>query len=174
MKMKKILMLATLLMFSLGLSAQETVGSFVQNRTFQATGKTFRSEGIMHYTAPDQFRLNYLTPKGDYIILDGDMFRSKAGHQSMDIDTHKNPALRGFRNTVLSCVFGNYEALAKKAGAALDVKETAQGKTVTITSSETASRGYSSVVAAYDAENRLVRLVLREFSGNVTEYLFAY
>ena len=172
--MKKILTLATLLLIGLGLSAQETVGTFVQNRTLQATGKTVRSEGIMHYTAPDQFRLNYLTPKGDYIILDGDMFRSKAGHQSMDIDTHKNPALRGFRNTVLACVFGNYDALAKKAGAALDVKETAQGKTVTITSPETASRGYSSVIVEYDRESRPVRLVLKEFSGNMTEYLFAY
>ena len=171
--MKKILLLATLLLLGLGLSAQETVATFVQNRTIQATGKTVWSEGIMHYTAPDQFRLNYLTPKGDYIILDGDMFRSKAGHQAMDIDTHKNPALRGFRNTVLGCISGNYEAIAKKAGAALSVRETSAGKSVTINASG-ASRGYSSILVDYDKENRPVRLVLKEFSGNATEYLFTY
>ena len=172
--MKKILMLATLLMFSLGLSAQEVAGDFVQNRTLKASGKTFRSEGVMHYAAPDQFRLNYLAPKGDYLILDGDMFRSKARHESLDIDTQKNPALRGFRNTVLGCVFGNYEAVAKELGAGLSVKETPGGKVVTMTSAKTGSRGYSSVVVEYDAQKRPVRLVLNEFGGDVTEYLFAY
>ena len=172
--MKKILTVVTLLLFGLGLGAQEIGCSFVQNKTFKSNGKTERSEGIAFYTAPDHLRLNYLDPKGDYLIIDGDMLRTRRANKASDIDTSKNPALRAFSHALMNCVTGNCDAIAREMDADLSVSESDGKKTAVITARNTASRGIAKVTVTYDAKNRPVRIVLDEFNGVSTEYLVEY
>lgn len=172
--MKKILTLLAFSLLALGLGAQETGASFVQNKTIKATGRVFRSEGIVFFSAPDQLRMNYLDPKGEYLIIDGTMVRSKVGTRQVDVDTEKNPEMWGFRSTLLHCILGEYKAaaLVNDADIAVDTKD--DGKTVTLTARKQAAKGYSRIVAEYDAKNRPVHLILDEFNGNSDEYIFEY
>ena len=172
--MKKFLTLLTFALFALGLSAQEVGASFVQNKTIKATGRVVRSEGIVFFQAPDVLRMNYLEPKGDYLIIDGAMLRTKTGAKQMDVDTNKNAPMRNLRNTLINCIIGDYEQVAEDNDADFAVEQKAGGKVVTVTARKQAARGYSQIVVEYNAQNRPVRMVMDEFNGVSTEFLFEY
>lgn len=172
--MKKILTILAFSLFALGLGAQEIGASFVQNKTIKATGRVIRGEGTVFFTAPDQLRMNYLEPKGEYLIIDGKMIHSKVGTKQLDVDTDKNAMMRGLRNTLLNCIVGEYEAAARENNADVAVETKGAGKTVTLTARKKAARGYSQIVVDYDAKGRPVRMVMDEFNGISTEYLFEY
>ena len=172
--MKKILTILALSLVTLGLGAQELGASFVQNKTIKATGRVIRAEGVVFFTAPDQLRMNYLEPKGEYLIIDGDWLRSNVGMKQIDVDTAKNPTMRGLRNTLLNCIMGEYEKAAEDNNADVAVENKAGGKEVTLTARKQAPRGYSKIVVEYSAQKRPVRMVLDEFNGISTEYTFEY
>ena len=172
--MKKFLTLITLSLFALGLSAQEIGASFVQNKTIKATGRVVRSEGIVFFTAPDQLRMNYLDPKGEYMIIDGDMLRSNVGLKQIDVDTTKNPAMRNLRNTLLNCITGAYEKAAQENDATLIVEEKGGVKTVSMMAKKQQPSGYSRIIIDYNRKGLPVRMVLDEFVGIETEYIFKY
>lgn len=172
--MKKILTILALSLFTLGLGAQELGASFVQNKTIKATGRVIRGEGVVFFTAPDQLRMNYLEPKGEYLIIDGDWLRSNVGMKQIDVDTTKNPTMRGLRNTLLNCIMGEYEKAAQDNNADVAVENKAGGKEVTLTARKQAARGYSKIVVEYNAQKRPVRMVMDEFNGVSTEYTFEY
>ena len=172
--MKKFLTLLTFALFALGLSAQEIGASFVQTKTLKAGSRVIRSEGIVFFSAPDQLRMNYLDPKGEYLIIDGAWLRTNAGLKQVDVDTEKNPAMRNFRNTLLNCIMGEYEKAAEDNNADVTVETKGDGKAVTLTARKQAARGYSKIFVEYNELNRPVRLVLDEFNGVSTEYTFEY
>lgn len=172
--MKKFLTILTFALFALGLSAQEIGASFVQNKTIKATGRVVRAEGVVFFTAPDHLRMNYLDPKGEYLIIDGMMLRSNVGGKQVDVNTEKNATMRTLRNTLLNCITGEYEKAAQENDADVAVEPKGDGKVVTLTARKTAARGYSQVIVEYNALNRPVRMVLDEFNGVSTEYTFTY
>lgn len=178
--MKKLLTLLTLSLFALGLSAQETGCHFVQNSTRK--GVTVFHDGILFFAEPDLLRLNYLHPKGDYLIVDETMLRSRFNGQASDIDTEKDFRARAFRNALVYGYTGKYEELANEMNADVSVKEEKGVKTVTLTPKSPISRGISVVEASYDAKGRATRLVITR-SGDrrlasstpvTEEYLFDY
>lgn len=172
--MKKFLTILTFALFALGLSAQEIGASFVQNKTIKSTGRVIHGEGVVFFTAPDQLRMNYLEPKGEYLIIDGNMLRSNVGMKQIDVDTEKNPTMRGLRNTLLNCITGDYEKAAEENNADVAVEKKGDGKAVTLTARKQAARGYSKIIVKYNAQTRPVRMVLDEFNGISTEYIFEY
>ena len=172
--MKKFLTILTFALFALGLSAQEIGASFVQNKTIKASGRVIHGEGVVFFTAPDQLRMNYLEPKGEYMIIDGNMLRSNVGMKQIDVDTEKNASMRNLRNTLLNCIMGEYEKAAAENDADVVVEKKGDGKAVTLTARKQAARGYSRIIVEYNAQTRPVRMVLDEFNGISTEYLFEY
>lgn len=172
--MKKFLTILTFSLFALALGAQEIGASFVQNKTIKATGRVIRSEGVVFFTAPDHLRMNYLDPKGEYLIIDGNMLRSNVGGKQLDVNTEKNATMRNLRNTLLNCITGDYEQAAVENDAEVLVEKKGDGKTVTLTARKAAARGYSRVQVDYNAQNRPVRMVLDEFNGVSTDYTFTY
>ena len=172
--MKKILTLLAFSLLTLGLGAQEIGASFIQNKTIKATGRVIHGEGTVFFTAPDQLRMNYLEPKGEYLIIDGNMLRSKVGAKQLDVDTEKNASMRSLRNTLLNCIMGEYETAAKENNADVAVETKGDIKSVTLTARKQAARGYSKIVVDYDAKTRPVRMVMDEFNGISTEFIFEY
>ena len=73
----------------------------------------------------------------------------------------------------MNCIMGEYETAAADNDAELKVTEKNGVKTVTMTARKTAPRGYSQIIMEY-AKNRPVRMVLEEFGGILTEYIFKY
>ena len=170
--MKKILLLATTLLLGLGLAAQETGCHFVQNQTRR--GETVRMEGILFFAEPDLLRLNHLDPKGDYLIIDETMVRSRFAGQARDINVEKDARVRVFRSALVNAYTGKLETLAKEFDAEVSEKVAGGEKTVTVTLLKPVGRGsVSRVEATYDAQGRATRIVLQQGRGS-SEYLFDY
>jgi len=171
--MKKILFLAVLLCCSVLATAQQLDCSFTQTRTIQATGKAIHSEGVISFNAPDQLTMTYTQPEGEYLVISGPMLRSNSMGQQLSIDTSKNPRFKLLRNTLMNCIMGNCETAAADNDADLTVSEKNGKKTVTMKARKPAPRGYSQIIMEY-VKGLPVRMVLEEFGGIATEYLFKY
>lgn len=172
--MKKLLLVSMLLCAALSAFAQKTIDcTFTQERTIQASGKVFHSEGAISFTAPDQLTMTYTEPAGEYLVISGPMLRSNSMGQKISVDTDKNARFRGLKNTLLNCITGEYEKAAADNDADLEVSEKAGVKTVTMTARKAAVRGYSKIVLEY-VKGLPVRMVLEEFGGISTAYSFKY
>ena len=171
--MKKILIFVSLLCCAWTAGAQQLESPFTQTRTIKASGKTVKSEGVVSFKAPDQLTMTYTDPEGEYLVISGPMLRSNAQGQQLSIDTSKNPRFRNLRNTLLNCIMGEYETAAADNDADLTVSEKDGVKTVTMKARKAAPRGYSQIVMEYK-KDRPVRMVLDEFGGISTEYIFTY
>ena len=171
--MKKILFLIVLVFCARVAGAQTTECKFTQARTIQASGKVIRSEGVVSYQSPDQLTMTYTDPAGEYLVISGPMLRSNTMGQQISVDTDKNARFKLLRNTLLNCIDGNCEQAAKDNDADLTVSEKNGVKTVQMKARKTAPRGYSRIVMEY-VKGLPVRMLLEEFGGISTEYLFKY
>jgi hypothetical protein len=172
--MKKILILSFLLCCCLSGFAQKPLEcEFTQTRTIRASGKVFHAKGAVSFTAPDQLTMTYAEPAGEYLVISGPMLRSNTQGQQISIDTDKNARFRVLRNTLLNCIVGAYEQAAKDNDADLTVSEKNGVKTVSMKARKAAPRGYSQILMEY-VKGLPVRMVLEEFGGISTEYLFKY
>ena len=106
--MKKLLILFAFLAFGLTASAQELSATFVQKKTIKATHKVIPGEGTVTFSAPDQLRMTYAVPEGEYLIIDGNKLESCVKGKAITFDTAKNPRMRKMRNTLLNCITGDY------------------------------------------------------------------
>lgn len=172
--MKKSLILVLLAFCAWAAEAQTIECSFTQARTIQASGKVFRSEGVVSYKSPDQLTMTYTDPQGEYLVISGPMLRSNTLGQKISVDTDKNARFKVLRNTLLNCIDGNCEQAAKDNDADLSVSEKNGVRTVQMKARKAAPRGYSQIVMDYNAKGLPVRMVLEEFGGISTEYIFTY
>lgn len=117
--------------------------------------------------------MTYSDPAGEYLVISGPMLRSNTQGQQLSIDTDKNPRFRVLRNTLLNCIVGEYEQAAQDNDADLAISEKNGVKTVSMKARKAAPRGYSQIVMEY-VKGLPVRMVLEEFGGISTEYIFKY
>jgi len=172
--MRKILTFIAALAVTAAAWAQTFEGQFTQTKTIKASGRTIVSKGNFSYTAPDQLSMLYTSPDGDYMIIDGPFIRSDINGTAADVDTSKNAQMRNQRNTLLNCISGDVETVAKDNDADLVIKPRQGGaKSVTITARRQAARGYSRIVLDYRADGVLTSMTLEEFGGVSTEMKFS-
>ena len=172
--MKKLLILFALLACGLTASAQELSATFVQKKTLKATHKVIPGEGTVTFTAPDQLKMMYSVPEGEYLIIDGMQLKNCVKGKVISIDTAKNPRMRKMRDTLLDCIMGNYEKAAEENDASLIVEQKGNLKTVSMMARKQQPTGYARITLDYNKKGLPVRMVLDEFTGIVTEYTFKY
>lgn len=172
--MKKIFLIFVFSCITLLAGAQELSCTFTQARTIRASGKVIRSEGAISFNAPDNLTMTYTQPEGEYLIISGPMLRSNSQGQQLSIDTEKNARFRNMRNTLLNCIMGNCEQAAADNDAEMTVSEKGGIKTVEMKARKPAPRGYSKIIMEYNKKGHPVRMVLEEFGGFSTEYIFTY
>ncbi len=173
-KMKKLLILLSLLACGLTASAQQMNCTFVQKKTIKATKKVIPGNGTVQFTAPDKLTMTYEVPEGEYLIIDGNQLKTCVKGKAMTIDTSKNSAMRKMRNTLIDCITGNYEKAAKENDATLVVEDKGDVKRVAIMAKQVRPNGYAKIIIDYGKKGLPVRMVLDEFSGIETEYTFKY
>ena len=100
--------------------------------------------------------------------------RSCVKGKEIKFDTSRNARMRKMRNTLLDCINGSYEKAAKDNDATLVVEDKGKIKSVAILAKEQEVTGYSKILIDYDKKGLPVRLVLDEFTGISTEYIFTY
>ena len=172
--MKKLLILLALLACGLTASAQEMSCTFTQKKTIKATKKVIPGEGKITFTAPDQLKMMYDVPEGEYLIIDGMTMKSCVKGKVVTFDTTKNPRMRKMRNTLLDCITGDYEKAAQENDANLIVEQKGDVKTVTIMAKKQQPTGYAHIIIDYNKKGLPVRMALDEFTGILTEYTFKY
>ncbi len=172
--MKKLLILFAFLAFGLTASAQELSATFIQKKTIKATHKVIPGEGTVTFSAPDQLRMTYAVPEGEYLIIDGNKLESCVKGKAITFDTAKNPRMRKMRNTLLNCITGDYEKAAEENDAALVVEQKGDVKTVSMMARKPQPTGYARITLDYNKKGLPVRMVLDEFAGIETEYTFKY
>ena len=87
------------------------------------------------------------------------------------VDTEKNAAVRGQRNTLMNCIAGNWKQAAADNNAETSVSEKGANKVVTLTAKKTGTRGYAKIVITYrKSDNLPVEMVMEDFNGTVTTY----
>ncbi|MBR5054615.1 MAG: outer membrane lipoprotein carrier protein LolA [Bacteroidales bacterium] len=172
--MKKLLILLALLACGLTASAQEMSCTFTQKKTIKATKKVIPGEGKITFTAPDQLKMMYDVPEGEYLIIDGMTLKSCVKGKVVTFDTTKNPRMRKMRNTLLDCITGDYEKAAQENDANLIVEQKGDVKTVTIMAKKQQPTGYAHIIIDYNKKGLPVRMALDEFTGILTEYTFKY
>ena len=173
-EMKKLLILFALLAFGFAASAQEMRCTFTQKKTIKATKKVIPGEGTITFTAPDQLKMTYDVPEGEYLIIEGMTLKSCVKGKEVVFDTTKNPRMRKMRNTLLDCITGDYEKAAEENDAVLAVEQKGDVKTVSMMARKQQPTGYSRITIDYNKKGLPVRMVLDEFTGIVTEYTFKY
>ncbi|MBR3096495.1 MAG: outer membrane lipoprotein carrier protein LolA [Bacteroidales bacterium] len=172
--MKKLLILFAFLAFGLTASAQELSATFIQKKTIKATHKVIPGEGTVTFSAPDQLRMTYAVPEGEYLIIDGNKLESCVKGKAITFDTAKNPRMRKMRNTLLNCITGDYEKAAEENDAALVVEQKGDVKTVSMMARKPQPTGYARITLDYNKKGLPIRMVLDEFAGIETEYTFKY
>ncbi|MBO4758030.1 MAG: outer membrane lipoprotein carrier protein LolA [Bacteroidales bacterium] len=172
--MKKLLILLALLACGLSATAQEMSCTFTQKKTIKATKKVIPGEGKITFTAPDQLKMMYDVPEGEYLIIDGMTLKSCVKGKVVTFDTTKNPRMRKMRNTLLDCITGDYEKAAQENDANLIVEQKGDVKTVTIMAKKQQPTGYAHIIIDYNKKGLPVRMALDEFTGILTEYTFKY
>ena len=172
--MKELIVLALLLGAALSAGAQTFEGTFVQTKTLKVSQKTFKSEGTITYTAPDQLAMLYTKPEGDFFIIDGPFLRLDLKGVALDVNTDTNKAVRPQRNAILYGIQGKYEDIAREMDADCTVSQNKEGgKHVVIKVRKPLPKGYSGMELDYKKNGQLRRMVLEEAGGISTEYILS-
>ena len=146
--------------------------SFVQTGT--NSGKVVNGEGTIYYAAPASLALRYSNPEGECFIIDGDcIYVNKAGRVK-HFDAKKNAPMRTMSQTLLNCIEGNVEAVARENEADVMSSESAKTRKITVTARKKSVRGYETIELRYRKSDGMVEYIkLVEFNGNVNEYMIS-
>ena len=158
----------------LSAKAESHVSSFTRIQTMPVSGKVTHGDGRVTLEAPDKLEMIYDNPQGDYLIIDGPTLSSCTGKSKMKVNTDRNAMFRNLRNTLMNCIMGKYEQVAKDNDADFVVEDASGVRTVTITARKSGLTGYARIIIDYGRKNLPLRMVMEEFGGLLTEFQFTY
>lgn len=144
---------------------------FHQVRTIKASGKKNVADGNLYFNVDGRLAMRFTAPAGEYIISSGNKFYVHRGPKNAVFDITKNAIVANMSGTLIGCVEGNPEEVAKRSGYKMEVAEKPEGYVVTLTTDNAARRGYSKIVLTYrKSDCVLVKMVMDEPSGVSTLY----
>lgn len=153
-------------------SGETMTTSFVETKAMPKMKKETKKTGNLTFTAPDNLRLDYTDPAGDYtLITKTDFETSRAGKvQKLPF---KSPQSRWaiFRSTLLYAFMGQVEEVAKLNDATATYAEEGANYLCTLDANKTAKQGISQLKLVYNKKSgKLVSLTVTEGNGNYTTY----
>jgi len=171
MKILSILLIATTLL-SLHTADETREFAFTETRVMPKMNKTSVSEGTMRFHAPDELRMDYTQPEGDYTLIAKDRFDVfKAGKlQRLNV---KDPKQRMsiYRATLLACLGGDVEKAAELNNAKAEYKTVGNTYVCTLKAENAAPRDIATLELVYDRKTgHLMTMTITEGNGNYTVY----
>lgn len=146
--------------------------AFTEVRVMPKVNKTENREGKLLYQAPDDLRMDYTVPAGDYILITKEkMEQCKKGKtQSVKVKNRDN-RYAIYRATLLSCLAGDVEKAAELNDADAVCKQVGKKYVCTITSEDAGSKDIKQIKVEYDvATGRVLTITLTEGNGNYATY----
>lgn len=168
---KLILLIATTIL-SLHQPNETRTFAFVETRVMPKMNKTTVSEGTMKFEAPENLRMDYTHPQGDYTLIEKDKFEVfKSGKlQRLNVKDPKQK-MAVYRATLLACLGGDVEKAAALNNARADYKTVGNTYVCTLKAENVAPRDIAALELIYDKKNgQLLKMTLTEGNGNYTTY----
>lgn len=168
---KLILLIATTIL-SLHQPNETRTFAFVETRVMPKMNKTTVSEGMMKFEAPENLRMDYTHPQGDYTLIEKDKFEVfKSGKlQRLNVKDPKQK-MAVYRATLLACLGGDVEKAAALNNARADYKTVGNTYVCTLKAENVAPRDIAALELIYDKKNgQLLKMTLTEGNGNYTTY----
>ena len=153
-------------------SNEKVTCGFTEVRVMPKVKKSETREGNLVYQAPDDLRMDYTSPAGDYILITADkMEQCKKGKtQSVRVKNREN-RYTVYRATLLSCLAGDIERAAELNDAKAECKKSGNKYVCTITSDDAKSKEIKQIQLEYDATTgRVLMITLTEGNGNYAVY----
>lgn len=168
---KLILLIATTIL-SLHQPNETRSFAFVETRVMPKMNKTTVSEGTMVFEAPENLRMDYSQPQGDYTLIEKDKFDVFKGGKLQKLNV-KDPKqkMAVYRATLLACLGGDVEKAAALNNAKAECKAVGNTYVCTLKAENAAPRDIAALELIYDKKNgQLLKMTLTEGNGNYTTY----
>lgn len=145
---------------------------FTEVRVMPKVNKTENREGRLVYQAPDDLRMDYTVPAGDYILITKEkMEQCKKGKTQSVKVKNRDGRYATYRATLLSCLAGDVEKAAQLNDAQAVCKQVGKKYVCTITAEKAASKDIQQIKLEYDAvSGKVLTITLTEGNGNYATY----
>lgn len=152
--------------------ANETMTcAFIETQTMPKMKKETKKTGTLIYTAPNELRLDYTDPVGDYTLMNATTVELNQGgkKQKFNIKDGKS-AMAQLRATLLLSFAGDVKAVAEQNEATATYSETATEYICKLTS-QNGKHGIEKLELVYNKKTgKLQKLVVTKKNGNYTTY----
>lgn len=145
---------------------------FTEVRVNPNRNKTEQREGKLVYQAPNDLRLDYTKPAGDYLLITEEKLEqcTDGKVQSTKVKGRNNRYSR-YRATLLSCLAGDVEKAADLNDATSECKKVGNKYVCTITADDASSKDIEQIKVEYDVTTgRVLTITLTEGNGNYATY----
>ena len=171
MKILSVLLIATALL-SLHQPNETREFPFTETHVMPKMNKTTVFEGAMLFHAPDELRMDYTKPAGDYTLIAKDQFDvfKNGKMQRLNVKDPKQK-MAVYRATLLACLGGDVEKAAALNNAQAKYQTVGNTYVCTLKAQNAAPREIASLELIYDSKNgQLLKMTITEGNGNYTTY----
>ena len=171
MKLISILLIATTIL-SLHQPNETREFPFTETHVMPKMNKTTVLEGTMLFHAPDNLRMDYTKPAGDYTLIEKDKFDVfKSGKmQHLNVKDPKQK-MAIYRATLLTCLGGDVEKAAELNHAKAEYKTIGKTYVCTLKAENAAPCDIATLELIYDKKSgQLLSMTITEGNGNYTTY----
>ena len=153
-------------------SSLTTITSPVTETRTMPNGKSFVSSGDFYYTSPNLLAIRYITPAGDYLVVNTeDVAQKKKQGRTFKLSIKKNQTMQHLSNTLLWCVSGKLISLAEANDASVAVSEANGMINVVFTPGGKTSKEFKKIELSYDKATKRIKTMAMTDKGNiVTKY----
>lgn len=144
---------------------------FEQQKFLKGMNKPVISTGTLYYK-DQNFGMYYSQPEGDYIYIKPDVISMKNRGKVRNHNIKEGNQLSNLKNTLLMCISGDVNGVAKENEATLTYAKQTAGHEFTLTKElKKGEKGYSKIVLIYDAKTfNLISMTMVEANGNYSIY----
>lgn len=153
-------------------SSLTTITSPVTETRTMPNGKSFVSSGDFYYTSPNLLAIRYITPAGDYLVINTeDVAQKKKQGKTFKLSIKKNQTMQHLSNTLLWCISGKLISLAEANDASVAVSEANGMINVVFTPGGKTSKEFKKIELSYDKATKRIKTMAMTDKGNiVTKY----
>ena len=133
--------------------------------------KELKSEGNLSYERPSKLKMEYTTPAGDLLQIDGDALTMISGKQKRNSNVKGDGRMATLKNTLLLSIGGDVQGVANENKAKIVFEETPKYYIFTLTKGKGAKSQYVELVLSYSKTDLSLCIMKRiEGNGNYTFY----
>ncbi len=144
---------------------------FTQTKHMVMMENEIVNKGNLTYSRPNALKMEYSTPAGDLLEVDGDNIVMVRGKKTTKISTKADSRMANLKNTLLMSIGGDVDGVAKENAADVKFLDTPKYYVFMISKGKGAKSQYVKLELSYSKkDNTLCIMKMEEANGNFTVY----